>query len=74
VLRVPVSSDAALGAVVRHLGEARIAVTELSLSLPSLDSVFFRLTGRTSDDPGDAPGIGDGTGIDVVTRTEEAVA
>ena len=49
VLRVPVTSDAALGAVVRRLGEERITVTELSLSLPSLDSVFFRLTGRMSE-------------------------
>jgi oleandomycin transport system ATP-binding protein len=45
VLSVPVESDAALTAVVRRLDEAGIAVTELSLRLPSLDEAFFALTG-----------------------------
>jgi oleandomycin transport system ATP-binding protein len=45
VLSVPVDGDAALGVVVSRLGQAGIAVTELSLHLPSLDEVFFTLTG-----------------------------
>jgi oleandomycin transport system ATP-binding protein len=45
VLSVPVDGDAALAAVVSRLGQAGIAVTELSLHLPSLDEVFLTLTG-----------------------------
>jgi oleandomycin transport system ATP-binding protein len=53
VLAVPVSDDAALTESVARLAAARISVTELSLHLPSLDEVFFSLTGRTAveDDP-----------------------
>jgi len=47
VLSVPVSDDGALSATVARLAAASIAVTELSLHLPSLDEVFFTLTGRT---------------------------
>ncbi len=52
VLSVAVDGDAALTTVVRHLHESGIAVTELALGLPSLDEVFFALTGRrtTEDD------------------------
>jgi oleandomycin transport system ATP-binding protein len=50
VLAVPVSGDAALTEAVARLAEAGIAVTELSLHLPSLDEVFFSLTGRTALD------------------------
>jgi oleandomycin transport system ATP-binding protein len=47
-----VSGDEAMTATVARLAQAGIAVTELSLSLPSLDEVFFTLTGRnaTHDD------------------------
>jgi oleandomycin transport system ATP-binding protein len=45
---VPVSGDDVLGDAVYRLGEAGIAVTELSLHLPSLDEVFFNLTGRAT--------------------------
>jgi oleandomycin transport system ATP-binding protein len=48
VLSVPVADDAALTATVARLASAGISVTELSLHLPSLDEVFFTLTGRTS--------------------------
>src|SRR3954453_23436276 len=41
---VPVAGDDALAAAVEQLGLAGIAVTELSLHLPSLDEVFFSLT------------------------------
>jgi oleandomycin transport system ATP-binding protein len=47
VLTVPVTDDAAMTEVVARLGAAHIAVTELSLHLPSLDDVFFTLIGRT---------------------------
>jgi oleandomycin transport system ATP-binding protein len=43
---VPVSGDDVLGEAVQRLAGAGIAVTELSLHLPSLDEVFFTLTGR----------------------------
>jgi oleandomycin transport system ATP-binding protein len=49
VLSVPVEGDAALAAAVQRLGAAGIAVTELSLHLPSLDEVFFTLTGHHTD-------------------------
>jgi oleandomycin transport system ATP-binding protein len=50
VVSAPVDSDAALTAAVRRLGTAGIAVTELSLHLPSLDEVFFTLTGTRRGD------------------------
>ncbi|GAA1790697.1 daunorubicin resistance protein DrrA family ABC transporter ATP-binding protein [Luedemannella flava] len=49
VLTVPVDSDAAFTAVVRRLDEAGIGVMELSLRLPSLDEVFFTLTGHKTE-------------------------
>jgi oleandomycin transport system ATP-binding protein len=54
VLTVPVDGDTAFLAVVRRIEEAGIGVTELSLRLPSLDEVFFTLTGHhTSPEPDD---------------------
>ncbi len=50
VVSVPVTDDEVLGDAVYRLSEAGIAVTELSLHLPSLDEVFFTLTGR-ADNP-----------------------
>jgi oleandomycin transport system ATP-binding protein len=49
VLSVPVDGDTAFIEVVRRLDEAHIGVVELSLRLPSLDEVFFTLTGRHTD-------------------------
>ncbi len=46
VLAVPVSGDEALVEAVARLAAAGVAVTELSMHLPSLDEVFFTLTGR----------------------------
>jgi len=46
VLTVPVDGDAAFTEIVRRLAVERIPVTELSLRLPSLDEVFFTLTGH----------------------------
>jgi oleandomycin transport system ATP-binding protein len=51
VVSAPVAGDAALGATVRRLELAGISVTELSLRLPSLDEVFFTLTGRDTAGP-----------------------
>jgi oleandomycin transport system ATP-binding protein len=47
VVSVPVTGDEVLGEAIYRLNEAGIQVTELSLHLPSLDEVFFTLTGRT---------------------------
>ncbi|WP_433508691.1 ATP-binding cassette domain-containing protein [Nonomuraea sp. CA-143628] len=49
VTTVPVEGDAAFTEIVARLGAAGIAVTELSLRLPSLDEVFFTLTGHHAD-------------------------
>jgi oleandomycin transport system ATP-binding protein len=46
VVTVPVSSEAAFAEVVGRLAAAGVAASELSLHLPSLDEVFFLLTGR----------------------------
>lgn len=46
VLAVPVAGDAALATAVAKLKAAKISVIELSLQLPSLDEVFFTLTGE----------------------------
>ncbi|WP_291378069.1 ATP-binding cassette domain-containing protein [Demequina sp.] len=55
---VPVRGDAALADVVGRLRAASIEVTELSLMLPSLDEVFFTLTGERNRT---APGASDAT-------------
>ncbi|SHH01980.1 oleandomycin transport system ATP-binding protein [Jatrophihabitans endophyticus] len=52
-LSVPVTSDDALPQAVARLHDAGITVTELSLHLPSLDEVFFTLTGSPAGDPTD---------------------
>jgi oleandomycin transport system ATP-binding protein len=49
-LTVAVESDAALAATVTRLHTAGVAVTELSLHLPSLDEVFFTITGQHAGD------------------------
>jgi len=43
---VPVTDDSALARVVAQLANNQVSVTELSLRLPSLDEVFFTLTGE----------------------------
>jgi oleandomycin transport system ATP-binding protein len=50
VLAVPVTGDAALTEAVARFAAAGIGLTELSMHLPSLDEVFFTLTGRTASD------------------------
>jgi oleandomycin transport system ATP-binding protein len=57
---VPVASDASFGEVVRRLAAAGVSASELSLHLPSLDEVFFLLTGRGVGRD-EAPAAGDPT-------------
>ncbi|GIF78528.1 ATP-binding cassette domain-containing protein [Asanoa siamensis] len=49
VVTVPVDDDRAFATVVRRIDEAGISVMELSLRLPSLDEVFFTLTGAPAE-------------------------
>ncbi len=51
VVSVPVAGDAALADVTVRLAAEGIAVAEFSLRLPSLDEVFFSLTGRHETAP-----------------------
>jgi oleandomycin transport system ATP-binding protein len=51
---VPVAGDEAMAEAVARLTAAGISVTEFSLHLPSLDEVFFTLTGRSTTDPREA--------------------
>ncbi|MET0694483.1 MAG: ATP-binding cassette domain-containing protein [Propionibacteriaceae bacterium] len=53
-LTVPVASEESLPLVLSRLNAAGIAVTELSLHLPSLDEVFLTLTGRTATETEEA--------------------
>ena len=48
-VRAPVRDDTAMTELVARLGERGIAVTELALKLPSLDEVFFSLTGKVTE-------------------------
>ncbi|HET7304646.1 MAG TPA: ATP-binding cassette domain-containing protein [Segeticoccus sp.] len=63
-LTVPVAGEEALAATVSRLADAGIAVTELSLHLPSLDEVFLTLTGRTASEDDTADGTHGGTDDD----------
>jgi len=58
VLAVPVAGDDAMTEAVALLAQAGIGVTELSLHLPSLDEVFFTLTGHAAatDESGEGAG------------------
>lgn len=49
-LSAPVDDDRALTALVAALAHERIGVSELSLRLPSLDEVFYSLTGTSTTD------------------------
>ena len=49
LLSVPVLDDGALAAVVASLAKEKISVAELALRLPSLDEVFYSLTGRKEE-------------------------
>ncbi|MER6008555.1 ATP-binding cassette domain-containing protein [Nonomuraea angiospora] len=49
VVTAPVDGDAAFTEIVARLAAAGVAVNELSLRLPSLDEVFFTLTGHHTE-------------------------
>jgi oleandomycin transport system ATP-binding protein len=55
VVSAPVDGDDALTATVGKLAAAGIAVAELSLHLPSLDEVFFTLTGARREGAATGP-------------------
>ncbi len=51
---VPVlDGSSALVEAVRHLDRARVKINDMSLHRPSLDDVFFALTGRTAEQDGE---------------------
>ena len=50
LLTVPVESDTTFTSVVRRLDDTGIGVVELALRLPSLDEVFFTLTGHGAEE------------------------
>jgi len=50
VVSVPVAGDTEFTEMVRRLSVEDVAVTELSLRLPSLDDAFFTLTGQHTGD------------------------
>jgi oleandomycin transport system ATP-binding protein len=50
LLSVPVLDDGAMTTVVAELAAQKIAVSELSLRLPSLDEVFYSLTGNVKNE------------------------
>jgi oleandomycin transport system ATP-binding protein len=52
LVSVPVSGDDAMTRTVAALAERSIPVVELALRLPSLDEVFYSLTGHTADPSG----------------------
>lgn len=49
-LIVPVDSDQAMFEVARRFEAAGVGVSEFALRLPSLDEVFFTLTGKPADE------------------------
>jgi oleandomycin transport system ATP-binding protein len=50
LVAVPVTGEEVLPVALSRLGAAGIGITEISLHLPSLDEVFFTLTGTTATD------------------------
>jgi len=50
LLSVPVADDTVFTGVVAELASRGIRVSELSLRLPSLDEVFYSLTGQPADE------------------------
>jgi oleandomycin transport system ATP-binding protein len=56
LVSAPASDPALLPAVVRRLDEAGLLAAELAFRLPSLDEVFFTLTGHPAEDTSDEEG------------------
>lgn len=53
LLTTPIEAEKDFTAIVADLAARGIALTEISLSLPSLDEVFFTLTGQGASTPAD---------------------
>lgn len=71
-LRAPVRSGAGLATtIVRALDEAGIAVDDVVLHQPSLDDVFFALTGQAAPTTGAGEGDGELPGPDGGARNKE---
>jgi oleandomycin transport system ATP-binding protein len=74
-ITVPVDGEQAMAATVAALTAEGIAVTELSLHLPSLDEVFLTLTGQHIDESPTPDGSTDaGTDTDTHPESEKAEA
>jgi oleandomycin transport system ATP-binding protein len=74
-ITVPVDGEQALAATVAALTAEGIAVTELSLHLPSLDEVFLTLTGQHIDESPTPDGSTDaGTDTDTHPESEKVEA
>ena len=74
-ITVPVDGEQALAATVAALTAEGIAVTELSLHLPSLDEVFLTLTGQHIDEsPSPDRSTDAGTDTDTHPESEKAEA
>jgi oleandomycin transport system ATP-binding protein len=56
LVSAPASDPALLPAVVRRLDEAGVLAAELAFRLPSLDEVFFSLTGHSAEETTDDEG------------------
>ena len=63
LVSVPVTDGSSMPIVVRRLDEEGIAVTELSLRLPSLDEVFLALTGHTAEERPEQDAVLEGAGL-----------
>ncbi|HEY1687528.1 MAG TPA: ATP-binding cassette domain-containing protein [Solirubrobacteraceae bacterium] len=71
-LRAPVQSTGGLASrVVRLLDSAEIAVDDVEVRQPSLDDVFFALTGHPSEQAGDQSANRDGRPSEQVSMTDD---
>jgi oleandomycin transport system ATP-binding protein len=73
LLSVPVADDQALTTVVGQLAQRGIPVSELSLRLPSLDEVFYSLTGQRETANSDSTDMTADADQPGTTQTKEEV-
>ncbi len=74
VLSVPVTDDGVLADVAVRLAAEGIPVAEFSLRLPSLDEVFFSLTGRREAASSTGAGADDSAGSPTTSEKAEVAA
>ena len=72
LVTAPASDPALLPAVVRRLDEVGLLAAELAFRLPSLDEVFFTLTGHPAEEQHRRRRAGGMTTLDVATTTAPA--